>query len=42
MAYAARHPARVTCLVVSGSFARGEQYYRENPTGRVLDALAGC
>jgi class 3 adenylate cyclase len=39
MAYAARHPARVTCLVASGSFARGEQYYRENPVGRVLDAL---
>jgi class 3 adenylate cyclase len=39
MAYAARHPARVTCLVVQASFARGDQYYRESPTGRVLDAL---
>jgi class 3 adenylate cyclase/alpha-beta hydrolase superfamily lysophospholipase len=39
IAYAARHPERVTRLVVANSFARGEQFYRENPMGRVLDAL---
>jgi pimeloyl-ACP methyl ester carboxylesterase len=33
MAYTARHPERVTCLVVAGSYARGEWYYRWSPLG---------
>jgi class 3 adenylate cyclase len=39
MAYTARHSERVRSLVVSDSYARGEQFYRDNPLGKVLDAI---
>ncbi len=39
MAYTARHRERVTCLVVADSYARGGQFYRENPMGQIIDAL---
>jgi class 3 adenylate cyclase/alpha-beta hydrolase superfamily lysophospholipase len=39
MAYTARHPERIASLVVADSYARGEQFYRENPLGQILDAL---
>ena len=39
IAYAAGHPERVMNLVLTDTFASGERFYRESPTGRVLDAL---
>jgi class 3 adenylate cyclase len=39
MAYTARHRERITCLVVADSYARGGQFYRENPMGQIIDAL---
>jgi len=40
MAYAARHPERVTCLIAVNSFSSGEQRYRENPVARMRDTVS--
>jgi class 3 adenylate cyclase len=39
MAHAARHPERVKCLVIEDSYARGKQFFHDDPRANVLDAL---
>lgn len=39
MAYAARHPERVTSLVLVDALSDGRRYFTENPVGRVNAAL---
>ncbi len=39
IAYAARHPDRLTGLILSNAYASGARFYQESPVGRFIAAL---
>jgi class 3 adenylate cyclase len=41
VAYAVRHPERVTHLILTGAYARGRDYYEASPFGRAAQSMRG-